>query len=272
MTKPILAMIGGFVLASSMFIGGLVFAVVFLVPGGPWQQPVRVADMSEIWNGVPRRAEATGREVARVVTPIDRTSGVEAVGARAASDPVVTASAKPSVERTRVAIAAPADVQAVVEQAKAKVVPLPAEAANNPAAARLYQAHAQWCGGRYRSYDSSDNSYRPYSGGRRACFSPFIAEYAALTGTAAPEDRHVKFAPTVTRPAPAVMETAVYQGEALVARKAAVGPVETRSTMVAESTVVADSGSSRDCSHYRTYDPADNTYQPYGGGPRRRCE
>jgi hypothetical protein len=34
--------------------------------------------------------------------------------------------------------------------------------------------HGQWCAARYRSYDASDNTYRSYSGQRRACRSPYL--------------------------------------------------------------------------------------------------
>jgi hypothetical protein len=34
-------------------------------------------------------------------------------------------------------------------------------------------AHVQWCHARYRSYRVSDNSYQPYHGARRPCWSPY---------------------------------------------------------------------------------------------------
>ncbi|MHA7772021.1 BA14K family protein [Roseibium sp. M-1] len=37
----------------------------------------------------------------------------------------------------------------------------------------LSPAHYQWCGGRYRSYRPYDNTFQPYHGPRRACFSPY---------------------------------------------------------------------------------------------------
>ncbi|WP_425350242.1 BA14K family protein [Phyllobacterium phragmitis] len=35
-------------------------------------------------------------------------------------------------------------------------------------------AHVRWCYNRYRSYRAYDNSYQPYNGPRRQCYSPFI--------------------------------------------------------------------------------------------------
>jgi hypothetical protein len=34
-------------------------------------------------------------------------------------------------------------------------------------------AHVQWCYDRYRSYRAFDNTYQPYNGPRRPCFSPY---------------------------------------------------------------------------------------------------
>lgn len=34
-------------------------------------------------------------------------------------------------------------------------------------------AHVRWCYDRYRSYRASDNTYQPYNGGRRQCYSPY---------------------------------------------------------------------------------------------------
>lgn len=34
-------------------------------------------------------------------------------------------------------------------------------------------AHVEWCYNRYRSYRASDNTFQPYNGPRRACYSPY---------------------------------------------------------------------------------------------------
>lgn len=34
-------------------------------------------------------------------------------------------------------------------------------------------AHVEWCYDRYRSYRASDNTYQPYNGPRRQCYSPY---------------------------------------------------------------------------------------------------
>lgn len=33
--------------------------------------------------------------------------------------------------------------------------------------------HVAWCHARYRSYRAHDNSFQPYQGGRRQCWSPY---------------------------------------------------------------------------------------------------
>ena len=40
---------------------------------------------------------------------------------------------------------------------------------------RVYggNAHVQWCYDRYRSYRASDNTFQPYNGPRRQCYSPY---------------------------------------------------------------------------------------------------
>lgn len=37
----------------------------------------------------------------------------------------------------------------------------------------IIQSHRVWCLDRYRSYDSSTDTFQPYRGGRRRCISPY---------------------------------------------------------------------------------------------------
>lgn len=48
-----------------------------------------------------------------------------------------------------------------------RVVPAPAYRYDNPS------AHVRWCYNRYRSYRAWDNTYQPYHGPRRQCWSPY---------------------------------------------------------------------------------------------------
>ncbi|MHC1548659.1 BA14K family protein [Phyllobacterium sp. K27] len=38
---------------------------------------------------------------------------------------------------------------------------------------RGVRSHTQWCYNRYRSYRASDNTFQPYNGPRRQCYSPY---------------------------------------------------------------------------------------------------
>ncbi|NLS03394.1 BA14K family protein [Rhizobium sp. P32RR-XVIII] len=82
-------------------------------------------------------------------------------------------------------------------------------------------ADAEWCRQKYRSYHAEDNTYRPFSGKRRTCLSPYLdtSSGTAVAVADQPTPDHLSW-----------------------------------------------------CSQrYASYDPADNTYQPFGGGPRRPC-
>jgi hypothetical protein len=38
---------------------------------------------------------------------------------------------------------------------------------------RPSNSHVRWCYNRYRSYDAGSNTYQPYNGPRRECYSPY---------------------------------------------------------------------------------------------------
>lgn len=44
---------------------------------------------------------------------------------------------------------------------------------NAPPAYAGSNAHVRWCYDRYRSYRASDNTFQPYNGPRRQCYSPY---------------------------------------------------------------------------------------------------
>lgn len=272
MTKPILAMISGFVLAFGMFVGGMLFAVAFLVPGEASREPVQLADGGDLWTVQPRQIDVSHENLQRVperadpeVADASAVVGTESeIVPEMVFDDTVTASVSPEPEAAGVTADWLAEMPA------------------DPAAARLLQAHVDWCSRRYRSYQPADNTYMPYAGGQRACFSPYSAELAALTGAPVEADPHVRFVPPnaaagVVRP-PADVGRSMGSGVVVMDEGEGGDAFEVRET--ADEThrrPIIDRlfGERRidvkDCSHYRTYDPADNTYQPYGGGPRRKC-
>lgn len=98
-------------------------------------------------------------------------------------------------------------------------------------------AHLAWCYARYRSYDLNDNSYNAFSGARRECISPYIDQSVSEE------------------------EEAVGYVEASVQTVETSGPESLGAEHV------------QSCfDRYHSYRPEDNSYQPYGGGPRLECE
>src|SRR5690606_14889112 len=103
--------------------------------------------------------------------------------------------------------------------------------------------HTAWCSQRYRSYRPHSNSYTSYSGAIRECVSPF-------SGDSEPYNDDV------------IYIEASAQGSSF-------DPLEQGDS----SESYMDSGHVRSClDRYRSYRVEDNSYQPYGGGPRRQCE
>lgn len=99
--------------------------------------------------------------------------------------------------------------------------------------------HISWCESRYRSYDAASNTYRSFSGQVRDCESPH------LTGLA-----------------PQWEEA---EGEVIA--------VSDGSTYIdARSSKHTNANAHACMDRYRSYRVEDNSYQPYGGGPRQQCE
>ena len=108
-----------------------------------------------------------------------------------------------------------------------------------PAPIALNEDHVAWCFDHYRSYRPETNSYTPYSGGSRKCVSPYGA--AAVTIDDEP------------------LEVSMDDMARTTADGGYVGGMSARHI--------------QSCfDRYRSYRPEDNSYQPYGGGPRRQCE
>lgn len=95
----------------------------------------------------------------------------------------------------------------------------------------LSQAHVAWCEQNYRSYRRATNSFTPYGGGSKPCVSPYSNE--RMGGS------------------PGSEENAQYASN--------------------EVTGLSDAHISDCMNRYRSYRIEDNSYQPYGGGPRRQC-
>lgn len=129
--------------------------------------------------------------------------------------------------------------QPAIDDTTTASTPIDATAAD-PAPANA--AHVEWCASHYRSYNAADNTYRPYSGGVRHCVSPY--------GT----DSDVE-ASRETKPIQIVY-----------------GSEQGLLTYVADDQSAQSDHELACAERYRSYRPEDNTYQPFGGGPRVVCE
>lgn len=117
----------------------------------------------------------------------------------------------------------------------------PDDAGGQPA--QLGARHIAWCSQHYRSYDPSDNRYNAYSGDRPECVSPFSG-----TDRDEGEGRVIE----ASNDGSSGFVTAAQAGE----MPAAMNPRHIEECFA----------------RYRSYRPSDNSYQPYGGGPRQQCE
>jgi hypothetical protein len=109
-------------------------------------------------------------------------------------------------------------------------------------------AHAQWCADRYRSWRPADNNYTSFSGEQRPCVSPYSREMAAAVEPSSPA-------------LPEEESYAEFVGEEPLLQYAS-----------DDGAASADSDHVSYCfNRYRSYRPEDNSYQPFGGGPRQQC-
>ncbi|MDQ2632731.1 MAG: BA14K family protein [Pseudomonadota bacterium] len=154
----------------------------------------------------------------------------------------VPAGPQPPAETATAADPAPSAVDSIATssvEARAGEEPAPPGLSDE-----LPAAHLAWCAERYRSYRPADDSYTSYSGVDMPCISPFSGDMAA-SGSA----------PSwVAESYPELLEepTLQYASDGQAAH-------------------ISDDHASDCFARYRSYRPEDNTYQPYGGGPRQQC-
>lgn len=250
--KPFLAVVGGFVVALGTFAGGALVAFMVLKT-----EPDRALsagdDVAAVWSGTPRVVDTAAQDFERVaaIAPVGAASAADMPDAAGTGEPVLPGG--DGVDTMTTASLEPMDETEKEEQREFDDVQ-----------AGLVVAHVDWCLDRYRSYDVDSNTYQPYSGGRRDCVSPHLEELEALeAGGRAPlsdGDARVEFATLEERPA----RIAAGAGGEIVLHTGD-GGMDVSSGALSQAHV-------RDCfNRYRSYDPATNTYQPYGGGPRAIC-
>ncbi|RWL47715.1 MAG: BA14K family protein [Mesorhizobium sp.] len=279
---------GGFVLTLAVFASGLAFAT-WMLAAKPVRQATPTIGVSELWTKDAQPVDQQKQNLERI--PAQQAAPAKA----AAGEPAPGEPVKAGGATQATALAAPAPAQPRLQplpDVSAPGQPAPdANAAQQPAPAdqqaerQLPVAHLQWCAARYRSYRPAENSYRSYSGELRPCISPYydLGDRTASTGQSerggdqAKERAGVNDRQTAT--AEITDDQAEMEGYAPSGGGYATtygGPPEEISPE-AEAAQASTRQVSADhvdyCfSRYRSYDPSDNSYQPFDGGPRRQCE
>lgn len=243
--KPLLSILLGFTAASGLVGTGIAGTILVMTMDPNRQDDTQVAgkhqNVAQLWSAEPRRVDTGSQQLERLPSTVAAaTTEPQAASASLAED----GSAGEIDAFTTAAL--PEDSSAG-----------PADPAPNPYIDDLAASHTAWCGDRYRSYRIEDDSYTPYSGGRRLCVSPWSEELEAARSDDLAYPPATSEVPVEDMAASAIQ--ASYDG----------GSYSTTGTQ----TAMLDDMHVQDCfSRYRSYRPDDNTYQPYGGGPRLQCE
>ena len=212
--KTTLAIVSGFVAMLATFAGGAL-AAVFFINAEPSEDRKFEMNTVGLWSNEPVTVKAAPKNLERLP-------------ARAAPPTPFVLAEPPSGDFYR-----DHGPESVDPMTTATVPAAPeAEMEAEPDTDLGNTAHVEWCLSRFRSYRPEDNTYTSYSGGRRACISP----YSSTTS-----EEPVEY-------------------------------VEAAVTFEEPSGYLADDHVQSCFARYRSYRPEDNTYQPYGGGPRRICE
>lgn len=217
--KPILIILGGFGLTVGTFAAGAVAATALLA-ADPVETRVLSSDTTSLWTTEPVRVDREASDLQRVA-------------------PVQAAVAKADTQLPT----PPVSAQEPVDEMMTAALPEPEQPTQMDA--EVIAAHVDWCSRRYRSFNLADNSYRAFSGERRECVSPHLAEAAAALDA-------INEAPVQAEEA--AYEEAAYNDDGSLTSGLSAAHIQ-------------------NCyDRYRSYRPEDNTYQPYGGGARRQCE
>ncbi len=255
--KAVIGIISGFVVSLFMFAGGAGIAAYLLaVEPVPDQRPSQ--DTADLWSAEPRRVDTERQELARTasiaeeVGPGELTSTSGYPVENNTSEPAMTEPVDVDQMQTG---SADSFLEPGIDRVEEAGMNGPSrEAVIGP----LLVAHLDWCREQYRSYSAETNSYRAHRGGRRECVSPYMQDIQA----AAMLEEQAYGAST-----PIEIED---QGE-----PSSVIYYAANDQYVAQDrqpSMSVDSDHIRDCARrYRSYRFEDNTYQPYGGGPRRQC-
>ena len=237
--KPVLAAAAGFTLSLGMFAGGAVLATYTLTAKPVGDQVGPTQDVAALWTLEPKPVDPDAQDLERIAAaPLPPEPKVAERSARgpAEVEEITIASADPD--------AWPQDGMDV-DQSTTSAIRAPQDMpAEEVAGARLPAAHVQWCADRYRSYRIETNSYTPYSGGQKSCVSPYSGQDET---TASAEFAQVAMTSD--------KQTGAYAIASTTGRHVEMASRHVQSCF----------------DRYRSYRPEDNSYQPYGGGPRQQC-
>jgi hypothetical protein len=244
--RTVAAMVAGLLLSMTTFAAGLVVALIFLNVGEPEARPDG-QDTATLWTTEPVAVEKATQSFERLPP---RTPPKEK---QVASISLAGTGAKASTRALPAAY--PAAENPMVDPITTGSMESQEPEMDSPLVARQVAAHVEWCSRRYRSYRPEDNTYRPYGGGRRSCQSPHSNVHARN----APADDD------------ASSENEAIFVEAQPSTDGNRPEVEQASFEDAPDAYV-DTNHVRSCfARYRSYRPADNSYQPFDDGPRRQC-
>lgn len=248
--KVVLAILGGLSLSVMAFVGGLVAATLYFSAG---ENKKQLADATDLWTNHPVRVDLASFDLERLPSRAPSPAQPETAGAvhsaREGEQEIAMTRSEEGASGERVAQTIDGTITGSISSSEQTTTP---NAAGEPL---LSEAHLEWCSSRYRSYRPRDNSYTPYSGGRRQCESPFAANMALDSPPA--ED----VSPPPTEEDSFAEDDAYPEGYGV--EQAAAGNVPGYGTSEHAASCFA---------RYRSYRPEDNTYQPFGGGPRQQCE
>lgn len=233
--KSLLEILIGFVGSLGMFVVGLAVATVLLT-AEPERQPGPSVDVADLWTAEPRKVDSAKQDLERL--PALQPRADPNLSAETRADAADTASTA-DVTAGPVDTMTTGSVQAAGEE--------------QPAKTALSAAHANWCASRYRSYRKEDDSYTRYDGERWPCVSPHSRNLAAEAGGLWPT----------------ASEADSYDTE--FAGDPSSAPWGEASDDPNKAVYINSDHVSYCLSRYRSYRPEDNTYQPFGGGPRRQC-
>ncbi|MEW9836456.1 BA14K family protein [Mesorhizobium marinum] len=244
---------GGAVASLGMFAMGTAFAVWFLA-SEPAGEPFYSADVTDLWSSTPRHVDLADQHLERL----------PARQAEPFASPTQArlAEGQPSFETVSTGLDMADRVDPITTSS------LATDDADMPAG--LSPLHEQWCADHYRSYRPHDDSYTSYGGEVRRCVSPFsgAGDAEPLAVDAVPGDDLIVEDAVDVR---AYVEEDEFLGAPVQRFVAHDEPASIRYALDTGGGWNASEHIASCFDRYRSYRPGDNSYQPYGGGPRRQC-